>query len=202
VTGAGPRWARTLACQWAHRVALAAAALLAAGVLIGGPEPEGTSRWPAWPGAPAGPVTAAPPTRVRIPAIRVDSPLESLGLDDAGALRAPVDYGRAGWYAGGTAPGDTGPAVIAGHVDSHAGPAVFFRLYQLRPGDLVQVQRGDRWLAFRVIATARYAKDRFPTGEVYGPTPDPQLRLITCGGSFDATRRSYVDNVVAYAVAE
>jgi sortase (surface protein transpeptidase) len=92
--------------------------------------------------------------------------------------------------------------VIAGHVDSHAGPAVLFRLYQLRPGDLVQVQRGDRWLAFRVIATARYAKDRFPTGEVYGPTPDPQLHLITCGGSFDATRRSYVDNVVAYAVAE
>jgi LPXTG-site transpeptidase (sortase) family protein len=141
-----------------------------------------------------------PPTRVRIPAIRVDSPLEDLTLDSSGALRAPVDYARAGWYAEGTVPGDVGPAVIAGHVDSHRGPAAFFRLYQLRPDDLIQVQRGDRWVIFRVVSTARYPKDKFPTVEVYGPTPDAQLRLITCGGAFNKTRRSYVDNVVVYAV--
>ena len=75
-------------------------------------------------------------------------------------------------------------------------------LYQLRPDDLVQVARADRWLTFRVVRTVQYAKNRFPTADVYGPTPDPQLRLITCGGSFDAARRSYVDNVVVYAVAE
>jgi sortase (surface protein transpeptidase) len=144
--------------------------------------------------------TVEPPSRVRIPAIQVDSPLEDLTLDSSGALRAPVDYARAGWYAEGTAPGDVGPAVIAGHVDSHRGPAVFFRLYQLRPDDLIQVQRGGRWVIFRVVSTARYPKDKFPTAEVYGPTPDAQLRLITCGGAFNKTRRSYVDNVVVYAV--
>jgi sortase (surface protein transpeptidase) len=145
--------------------------------------------------------TVEPPSRVRIPAIQVDSPLEDLTLDSEGALRAPVDYARAGWYAQGTAPGDVGPAVIAGHVDSHNGPAVFFRLYQLHADDLIQVQRGTRWVIFRVFATGRYPKDRFPTAEVYGPTPDAQLRLITCGGVFNKTRRSYVDNVVVYAVA-
>jgi hypothetical protein len=141
------------------------------------------------------------PTRVRIPAIRVDSPLDPLALDAGGALQAPNNFAHAGWYAAGTTPGAVGPAVIAGHVDSRSGPAVFLRLYQLRPGDQVQVQRDDRWLTFRVVSKARYPKNRFPTADVYGPTPDPQLRLITCGGSFDAHRRSYVDNVVIYAVA-
>jgi LPXTG-site transpeptidase (sortase) family protein len=152
--------------------------------------------------SPAPAVAVDPPTRVRIPAIRVDSTLETLGLDASGALEAPKDFARAGWYAGGTVPGDIGPAVIAGHVDSHTGPAVFFRLYQLRRGDAVQVARGDRWVSFRVVGIDRYPKNQFPTVEVYGPTPDAQLRLITCGGSFDTGRRSYVDNVVVYAVAD
>ena len=210
-----------------RQAALVALTLAGTAVLSGGSEVAGVT-WPpvpprivtgAGPGTPAlsgtgsggtatgtdvaaaAPVTD-PPARVRIPAIRVDSPLETLGLDSGGALQAPTDFGVAGWYAEGTVPGDVGPAVIAGHVDSRAGPAVFFRLYQLRPDDLVQVARADRWLTFRVVRTVRYAKNRFPTADVYGPTPDPQLRLITCGGSFDAARRSYVDNVVVYAVAE
>jgi hypothetical protein len=152
-------------------------------------------------GTATGGAGTGPPTRVRIPAIRVDSPLDPLGLDARGVLQAPGDFAHAGWYADGTTPGAVGPAVIAGHVDSRSGPAVFLRLYQLRPGDQVQVQRGDRWLVFRVVSKARYPKDRFPTADVYGPTPDAQLRLITCGGSFDAHRRSYVDNVVIYAIA-
>jgi LPXTG-site transpeptidase (sortase) family protein len=207
-----------------RRGVLAAAALLSGAVLTGGVESvdPGWSETPPTPagivdgtggaGGGAGGVTPGiddgttgsvvdPPTRVRIPSIGVDSPLEALGLDSAGALQPPVDFNRAGWYADGTVPGDVGPAVIAGHVDSRKGPAVFFRLYRLRPGDLVQVRRGDRWLGFRVVSTARYAKDRFPTSDVYGPTPDPQLRLITCGGVFNASRRSYVDNVVISAVA-
>jgi len=152
--------------------------------------------------APAVPPDVVPgsPTRVRIPAIGVDSPLEALHLDVHGALNPPVDFGRAGWYADGTPPGDVGPAVIAGHVDSHHGPAVFFRLRDLRSGDLVEVARGRRRYAFRVVSVARYAKNRFPTAAVYGPTPDPQLRVVTCGGDFDRSRSSYVDNVVVYAV--
>jgi Sortase domain len=141
-----------------------------------------------------------PPTRLRIPAIGVEAALESLHLDAAGALRPPRNYERPGWYADGTKPGAVGPAVIAGHVDSTRGVAVFFRLHELTAGDWVEVLRGNRWVAFRVVATSRYAKSRFPTAQVYGPTPDPQLRLITCGGAFDRSRRSYVDNVVVFAV--
>jgi LPXTG-site transpeptidase (sortase) family protein len=141
------------------------------------------------------------PTRVRIPAIGVDAPLETLHLDGSGALAAPRRFAEAGWYADGTPPGEVGPAVIAGHIDSTRGPAVFYRLDRLRPGDLVEVARGGHWLGFRVVATGRYAKQAFPTAAVYGPTPDPQLRLITCGGAFDRTHRSYVDNTVVYAVA-
>jgi sortase (surface protein transpeptidase) len=182
-----------------HRILSAAAVLLCATVLTGGMESD-----LGWSAAPVPPATTRTetPTRVRIPAIRVDSTLETLGLDAAGALEAPKDFARAGWYAAGTAPGDIGPAVIAGHVDSHTGPAIFFRLHLLRKGDAVQVARGDRWVSFRVVGVDRYPKNQFPTDEVYGPTPDPQLRLITCGGSFDRDRRSYVDNVIVYAVAD
>jgi sortase (surface protein transpeptidase) len=100
----------------------------------------------------------------------------------------------------GPVPGDPGPAVIAGHVDSRAGPAVFFRLRELRPGDKVTVRRSDgRAVAFTVDEVDRYPKDAFPTSAVYGPAPGSELRLITCGGSFDAAKRSYRDNVVVYA---
>jgi Sortase domain len=197
--------------RWIRLVVLAAAVVLPTIVFTGGME-SANQGWSLAPGLAemtrpaAGPDDAGgplpdPPSRVRVPSIRVDSPLENLTLDGAGVLRAPVDYARAGWYADGTVPGDAGPAVIAGHVDSRSGPAVFFRLYQLRPDDVIQIQRGDRWLTFRVVSIARYPKNRFPTADVYGPTPDAELRLITCGGSFDAKRRSYVDNVVVYAIA-
>jgi len=96
--------------------------------------------------------------------------------------------------------GDVGPAVIAGHIDSIAGPSVFFKLTKLKAGDLVQVERGGRWINFTVVAVGQYPKSNFPTADVYGPTPTPQLRLITCGGSFNRGKKSYVDNVVVYAV--
>ncbi|MBE1492447.1 class F sortase [Plantactinospora soyae] len=143
-----------------------------------------------------------PPTRVRIPRIRVDSTLARLRLDRTGRLAAPADFAEAGWYAGGTAPGDVGPAVIAGHVDSAAGPAVFHRLSQLRPGDRIEVRRDDGWVPFRVTGLSRYAKDDFPTAAVYGPTPGPELRLITCAGVFHRPTGHYLDNLVVFAVAD
>jgi hypothetical protein len=159
-------------------------------------------RWVPGPAAAASPAAlSAPPTRLRIPDIGVDSPLEDLGLDANGALQAPKDFAHAGWYAQGSRPGDVGPAIMAGHVDSRSGPAVFFRLHELRAGATVEVARGDGWVKFRVLAVRRYPKSQFPTDEVYAPTPNAQLRLITCGGAFDNTRRSYLDNVVVYAVA-
>jgi hypothetical protein len=149
-------------------------------------------------GAPA--LTGAP-TRLKVGAIDLDTPLETLRLGADGALTPPRDFAKAGWYAGGTRPGDVGPAVIAGHVDSRRGPAVFYDLRKVARGDRIEVVRGGRTLAFTVVATAWYPKNAFPTDEVYGPTPDRQLRLITCGGVFDRSLRSYKDNLVVYAVA-
>ncbi len=147
------------------------------------------------------PAPTGAPTRLRVPAIGVDTALETLRLGGAGELTPPRDFDQAGWYAAGTAPGDVGPAVIAGHVDSRTGPAVFFRLRELRPGDRIEVTRGGETVGFTVVSAGWYPKSRFPATEVYGPTPDRQLRLITCGGVFDRSLRSYRDNLVVYAVS-
>jgi hypothetical protein len=140
------------------------------------------------------------PTRLRIPSIGVTASLEELGPMESGILASPHDYARPGWYAGGAAPGDIGPAVIAGHVDSNTGPGVFYKLFELKPGSRIEVERGGRWLSFVTVANERYAKAAFPTDRVYGPTPGPELRLITCGGAFDGARQTYRDNVVVYAI--
>ncbi len=145
--------------------------------------------------------TAAAPVRVRVPAIGVDSGLLRLGTDAAGALVPPDDVTRAGWFADGAVPGDVGPAVVAGHVDSVDGPAVFSRLRELAPGHEVLVDRADGTTArFAVTGVGRYPKSDFPTEAVYGPTPRAELRLVTCGGEFDRSARSYLDNVVVTAV--
>jgi Sortase domain len=146
------------------------------------------------------PPRPSPPVRVEIPAIGVSSRLVRLGLNADGTMEVPRDYGLAGWFTGGAMPGQDGPAVISGHVDSRTGPAVFYRLRELRAGDRVRVRRADgRWLAFRVTGSARYAKAEFPTGAVFGPVTGPVLRLITCGGAFDRDRGSYLDNLVVTA---
>ena len=142
----------------------------------------------------------SPPVRVEIPAIGVSSRLVRLGLNADGTMQVPGDYDLAGWFTGGAMPGQDGPAVISGHVDSKTGPAVFYRLRDLRPGDTVRVRRaaGD-WLAFEVTGTARYAKAAFPTEAVFGPVTGPVLRLITCGGDFDRASGHYLDNMVVTA---
>ena len=159
--------------------------------------------------APTGPVVAAPqqgsaqvslPVALTIPSIGVQTSLIRLGLTASGALQVPPSTAVAGWYTGSPRPGAVGSAVIAGHVDSHVGPGVFFRLSSLRPGDLAYVRRADGTLAvFRVTAVREFGKDSFPTAAVYGPTPDAELRLITCGGTFDPQLRSYLSNTVVYA---
>jgi sortase (surface protein transpeptidase) len=106
----------------------------------------------------------------------------------------------AGWYAPGTRPGDPGSAVILGHVDSKRGPAVFFRLRELRRGDAVTIRRADgSSVRFVVQRTEQYPKDRFPTDAVYYPTLTPALRLVTCGGEFDATIGRYRSNLIVFA---
>jgi hypothetical protein len=145
------------------------------------------------------------PVRLEIPRIGVSTGLQRLGRARDGTVevpRGPRRWDTAGWYAGpgGTRPGDPGSAVILGHVDSRSGPAVFYRLRELRPGDRVEVvQAGGSRARFTVDRVERYPKRRFPTDDVYYPTLTPRLRLVTCGGEFDRAAGSYRDNVIAFA---
>jgi hypothetical protein len=141
----------------------------------------------------------SPPARLEIPRIGVRTDVITLGLAADGTMEVPDggDYDRAGWYTEGPQPGQLGPAVIAGHVDSRTGPSVFYRLRELRAGDLVTVRRADdRVLRFRVEGIRQYAKSALPTDDVFGPVPWPALRLITCAGTFDREAGSYRDNLV------
>lgn len=141
------------------------------------------------------------PARVSIPAIGVDARVIRLGLDRNGALEVPSRWGDAGWYVHSPRPGAPGPAVLAGHVDSTSGPAVFYRLGALRRGAAIRVARTDGTTArFRVQRVERWPKAHFPTRRVYGDTRRPTLRLITCGGAFDGGSGHYTDNTIVFAV--
>ena len=162
-----------------------------------GPPPAGAVVAPPRPLGSAG---VARPVYLSIPVIGVHTRLIRLGLTAQGTLQVPASTSVAGWYTGGPRPGQVGSAVIAGHIDSYLGPGVFFRLRLLRPGDRVYVRQAGGTLAvFRVYAEHSYPKDHFPTEKVYGPAPDPELRLITCGGTFNPAIGSYLNNVVVYA---
>jgi LPXTG-site transpeptidase (sortase) family protein len=158
---------------------------------------------------PTGPIEAAPtdgaasvaePVSLVIPSIGVSGSIVHLGLTSSGALQVPPTTAVAGWYTGSPRPGSIGSAVIAGHIDSVAGPGIFFRLSQLQRGARVYVRRADGTLAvFEVTEVQMFAKNAFPTTVVYGAVPDPELRLITCGGTFDYSTRSYLSNTVVFA---
>lgn len=141
------------------------------------------------------------PVHVSVPRIGIDSSLQKLGLLPDGSLQSPTKWGVAGWYARGVRPGDIGPAVIAGHVDSTQGPAAFFKLRQMHTGDQIVVTEQDgRTVHFTVTEVRSYPKKTFPTAAVYGPTSLPELRLITCTGDFDRAAASYLSNLVVFAV--
>ena len=143
---------------------------------------------------------AARPTWLSIPSIGVRTTLINLGENKNGTLQVPTITTVAGWFTGGPRPGTVGSAIIAGHVDSRTGPGIFFWLRALHRGDRIYVGRADGTMAvFTVTGVRKFAKDAFPTSAVYGPVPDPELRLITCGGIFDRARGSYLSNVVVFA---
>jgi sortase (surface protein transpeptidase) len=140
------------------------------------------------------------PTRVTIPAIGVDASLEDLHRGPAGELDPPKGWDNAGWFSDGIVPGQVGPSVIAGHVDSPTSAAVFFRLDELVAGDEVHVAMTDGSSStFTVEKTERASKSAFPTSDVYGTTPTPTLRLITCDGTFDTATGHYTDNLIVFA---
>lgn len=148
------------------------------------------------------PAAAPAGLELTIPKIGVASSLIGLGLNPDHSLAVPsLDTPmQASWYTGGPMPGDVGPAVVLGHVDAHNQPAVFWRLRELSTGDQVYIHRPDGSTAtFVVRHKEEVSKTAFPTSAVYGNTDDPELRLITCGGSFDRTKRSYRDNIIIFA---
>ncbi|MFJ4296756.1 class F sortase [Curtobacterium sp. NPDC089689] len=151
------------------------------------------------PAAPAAASTATP-VRVEIPAIGVSSGLEDLHRGAAGELDPPKDWDSAGWFSDGIVPGQVGPAVIAGHVDSPTSAAVFYRLDELVAGDRITVRMSDGSdRVFQVQRSERAAKSAFPTSDVYGTSPTPALRLITCDGTFDTATGHYTDNLIVFA---
>jgi sortase (surface protein transpeptidase) len=161
------------------------------------PAPSGRTVMPVW-------LTTvqrtAAPVSLTIPAIGVRTKLVDLGLNSNGTLQVPATTAVAGWYTGSPRPGEIGAAVIAGHVDSRSGLGIFFWLRNLRPGDRVYVGRADGTMAVFTVTNVRmYPKDEFPTAAVYGPVPEAELRLITCGGIFDRSAGSYLSNVVVFA---
>jgi LPXTG-site transpeptidase (sortase) family protein len=140
------------------------------------------------------------PAELYVPSIDVRTPLIRLGLNPDRTLEVPKNFSLAGWYTKAPRPGEVGPAVIAGHVDSVRGPAVFARLHEMQQGDPIHVRRGDgKVVTFVVDRVERHPKDDFPTEKVYSDTDGPEVRLITCGGDFDRSRRSYRDNIIVYA---
>jgi sortase (surface protein transpeptidase) len=141
------------------------------------------------------------PTSIDIPAIGVRSSVVALGRNANGSAAVPSGTTFTGWYDLGPKPGELGPAVIIGHVDSYSGPGVFFNLKLLLPGDVVRVTDGSVLVLFRVQRVETYPKNTFPTAEIFGTTPDAELRLVTCGGPFDQSIGHYEDNVVIYASA-
>ena len=159
--------------------------------------------------APTGPIVAPPqsaaaqvarPVSLTIPLIGVKTNLITLGLAAGGAMQVPSTSTVAGWFTGSPRPGAVGSSIIVGHVDSKSGPGIFFRLPELKNGDDVYIKRSDGTTAeFRVTEVQEYPKDQFPTETVFGPTPDAELRLITCGGTFDSVTGHYLSNIIVYA---
>jgi hypothetical protein len=175
----------------------------ALGQLASAPSLPGASSAHSGPGGPAArPIARSTPTRISIPSIGVSAPVTSVGLAANGAIAVPPlsRNNLAGWYSGGPAPGQMGPAVLVGHVDGPQGQSVFYQLGNLKPGAKITVELANhRTALFTVYSVEYYPKGRFPGSRVYGDYSRPGLRLITCGGRFLGGSIGYADNVVAYA---
>jgi len=147
------------------------------------------------------PAAVGRPIKVTVARLNLSSSLQALGLAKDGSLQSPSKWEEAGWYADGVRPGEVGPAVIAGHVESSGGPAVFYRLPTIKVGDDVAIQDDlGATRHFVVNGIQQYPKQKFPSQAIYGPAAVPTVRLITCYGDFDQAQDSYVDNLVVTAV--
>jgi len=150
------------------------------------------------------PTKDAPPVSIRIPAIKVSADVINLGLNEDKTVEVPENPAEVGWYRKGPKPGQFGSAVMLGHLDSKTGPAVFYKLKGLKPGQKITVRRADDSVGhFEVLKVATYKNEDFPASKVYGGSADwPALNLVTCGGEYDRKAGGYQSNVVVYAEYE
>ena len=154
------------------------------------------------PASVAAPLPASSPMTIEIPVIKVNAPVTRLDLNANGTIQVPPlsDHNLAGWYDRSVMPGARGTSVILGHVDDYAGASVFYNVKNLHKDDAIYVNRADGVTAeFAVDGVQKAAKTNFPTSDVYGNVPYPALRLVTCGGPFDAKTGQYLDSIVVYA---
>lgn len=144
---------------------------------------------------------ARPPWRLDIPSIGVGTRLLALGDPDGNRLPTPslAQAREAAWYSFTAVPGTAGNSVLVGHVDTYFGPAVFYNLYLLRPGDPIYVSVGGKRLRYAVRRVREVSKSHFPVNQVFGGTAARQLWIITCGGTFDPISRHYRDNIIVSA---
>jgi Sortase domain len=167
------------------------------------PQPSAAARGDIGPAGHGPVLQRSVPVSVYIPAIGVNSNLLHLGLNADGTIQVPslvTSAGEAAWYKYSATPGQVGVSVIEGHVDSYAGPAVFFRLGALQPGDTIDVTLADGITAiFRVTGVRQYLKSQYPAKAIYGVTDYAALRLITCGGVFDYATGHYLSSTVVFA---
>jgi hypothetical protein len=188
--------------------------LLAVGLLAGcsgtpdGPGPDNGPSLSApvvaggGPVAPIAPLPASNPTQLRIDKIDATSTLVALGLNKDRTITVPPvsQPKQASWYKFGPTPGAIGPAIILGHINGNGQQGIFARLNELKPGDQIKVSRADgKTAVFTVTKLQQIAKTQFPTQEIYGDTSDAELRLISCTGTFDRSKRSYQDNIIVFA---
>jgi sortase (surface protein transpeptidase) len=145
--------------------------------------------------------TSSRPTAMTIAALSINAaPIVPLGLNSDGSLQTPAGEKEVGWYSGGAAPGENGTAIMVGHLDSTFGSAIFWHLKNLKAGDVVSISRSDgHTVEFVVDHLASYSFDNFPDQEVYGATPYPSLRLLTCAGTYSRKTHHYSENLVVYA---
>lgn len=141
----------------------------------------------------------AAPSSLRIPKVGIDAGFVPLGLNADQTIQTPTVYDKAGWYKYGPSPGEIGPAVVVGHVDSPTSPAIFWRLDELGLGDIIEVERSDKTVArFKVTKIKQVPRNNFPNQEVYGSINYAGVRLITCAGQFDRKVHRYTHNLVVY----
>lgn len=184
------------------------AVLLGLVLLAGCSAPAPSAPTPTPPGSVAAESSQPPglarsiPTVIDIPKIGAHSTLVQLGLNQDSTIEVPPVSTplQAGWYSYSPTPGETGPAIILGHVDGGGQKGIFYRLKELAPGEEISVSRQDgSTVRFTVTKVDEVSKSTFSADDVYGDTDAPELRLITCGGSFDRTAHSYRDNIIVYA---